>query len=188
MINDQRLSIEEKGKEKVVDKEKSTFKTNVPIPPVLFSQRFKQSRLDKEFEKFVKIFKQLYINIPFVDAISQISSCAKFFKEIMSKKRCLENHETIALMEECSALIQNKLPPKLKNLVSFSIPRTIGNINFLNALCDLDASVSLILLCVVRKLCLNELKRTSISLQLTDRLVKYPLGVLEKVLIKVKIS
>ena len=100
-----RVSAEETGKENVVDKIESTSKTNVAIPPVPFSQRFKQNQLHKEFEKFVKIFKQLHINISFADAISQISSYAKFLKEIMSKKRCLEDHEMIALMKEYSALI-----------------------------------------------------------------------------------
>lgn len=37
-----------------------------------------------------------------------------------------------------------------------------------------------------RKLGLKEMKPTNISLQLADRSVKYPLGVLENVLVKVK--
>ncbi|KAJ4967096.1 hypothetical protein NE237_018945 [Protea cynaroides] len=44
------------------------------------------------------------------DALAQIPAYAKFLKEIMSNKRKLEDYETIALTEECSAVIQNKLP------------------------------------------------------------------------------
>ncbi|XP_071940114.1 uncharacterized protein [Coffea arabica] len=115
-----------------------------------------------------------------------IPSYAKFLKEIMTRKRKFEDCETIALTEECSAIIQNKLPPKLKDPGSFSIPCTIGNVNFSKALCDLGASVSLIPLTVARQLGLYELKRTNITLQLADRSIRYPLGVLENVLIKVQ--
>ncbi|XP_071927369.1 uncharacterized protein [Coffea arabica] len=115
-----------------------------------------------------------------------IPSYAKFLKEIMTRKRKLEDCETIALTEECSAIIQNKLPPKLKDPGSFSIPCTIGNVDFSKALCDLGASVSLIPLTVARQLGLHELKRTNITLQLADRSIRYPLGVLENVLIKVQ--
>ncbi|XP_071939213.1 uncharacterized protein [Coffea arabica] len=115
-----------------------------------------------------------------------IPSYAKFLKEIMTRKRKLEDCETIALTKEYSAIIQNKLPPKLKDPGSFSIPCTIGNVDFSKALCDLGASVSLILLTVARQLGLHELKRTNITLQLADRSIRYPLGVLENVLIKVQ--
>ncbi|XP_071902644.1 uncharacterized protein [Coffea arabica] len=54
------------------------------------------------------------------------------------------------------------------------------------ALCDLGASVSLIPLTVARQLGLKELKRTNISLQLADRSIRHPMGILENVLIKVQ--
>ncbi|XP_071939080.1 uncharacterized protein [Coffea arabica] len=115
-----------------------------------------------------------------------ISSYAKFLKEIMTKKRKLVDSETIALTEECSAIIQNKLPPKLKDPGSFTVPCTIGNVEFSKALCDLGASVSLIPLTVARQLGLKELKRTNISLQLADRSIRHPMDILENVLIKVQ--
>ena len=90
------------------------------------------------------------------------------------------------MIKECSVIIQNKLPYKLKDPGSFSIPCTIGDIEFSNVLCDLSASVSLILLTMARQLELSELKHTKISLQLADRSIRYPLGILENVLIKVQ--
>ena len=63
-----------------------------------------------------------------------------------------EEDKIIALMEECSALIKNKLPPELKDLGSFSIPCTIGHLHFSNVLCDLGASVSLMPLSVAWRL------------------------------------
>ncbi|XP_057247438.1 uncharacterized protein LOC104901164 [Beta vulgaris subsp. vulgaris] len=131
------------------------------------------------------MFKQLHINIPFIDALMQIPSYSKFLKEIMSKKKKLEKYETIALSEECSAVIQKKLPPKLKDPGSFSIPCTIGDIKFSKALCDLGASVSLMPLSICKKLGLHNIKSTTVSLQLADKSIKYPIGILENVLIKV---
>ena len=89
---------------------------------MLFPQRLKQSIFDKEFENVVKLYKKLHINLPFADAIAQISLQAKFLKESMLKKRRLEDHEILTLMEENSAL---------KDPDNFSIPCTIDNIIFL---------------------------------------------------------
>ncbi|XP_027109088.1 uncharacterized protein [Coffea arabica] len=184
-LEDDNKSIE--GKDKVEGKEPQIDETTQIPPPVPFPQRLKPSRNDKEFEKFVNIFKQLHINIPFVDTILQIPSYTKFLKEIMTKKRRLVDSETtIALTEECSAIIQNKLSPKLKDPGSFTVHCTIGNVKFSKALCDLGASVSLILLTVTRQLGLKELKRTNISLQLADRSIRHPMGILENALIKVQ--
>ncbi|XP_058003971.1 uncharacterized protein LOC131180641 [Hevea brasiliensis] len=54
------------------------------------------------------------------------------------------------------------------------------------ALCDLGASVSLMPLSICQKLDVGELKRIIISLQLVDRYVKYLVGILENIPIKVK--
>ncbi|XP_058003699.1 uncharacterized protein LOC131180103 [Hevea brasiliensis] len=112
-------------------------------------------------------------------------SYAKFLKDILSKKRSLEDYETIALTKECSAILQNKLPPKLKDPGRFSIPCLIGNINIGESICDLGASVSLIPLLICKKLHVGELKPTIILLQLADQSMKYPVGILENIPIKV---
>jgi len=43
-------------------------------------------------------------------------SYAKFLKEILSNKRKLQEHAMVSLTKECSAILQNKLPPKLEDL------------------------------------------------------------------------
>ncbi|PIM99261.1 DNA-directed DNA polymerase [Handroanthus impetiginosus] len=85
-----------------------------------------------------------------------MSSYVKFMKDILSKKKRLGDYETVALTEECSAIIQNKLPPKLKNLESFTIPCTIGTHFSGRALCDLGASINLIPYSIYRTLGLGE--------------------------------
>ena len=40
-----------------------------PTIPILYPQRLKKSKLDKQFTKFLEVFKKLHINIPFADAL-----------------------------------------------------------------------------------------------------------------------
>ena len=84
-------------------------------------------------------------------------------------------HTTVALTKECSAIIQHKLPPKLEDPESFTIPIHIGNSEFDKALCDLGASVNLMPLSIFRKFGLGEVQPTNITLQLADRSIIYKL-------------
>lgn len=76
-------------------------------------------------------------------------------------------------------ILQRKLPPKLKDPGSFTIPCTIGNMSFNKCLCDLGASVNIMLLSVYTELGLPASKLTNILLQLADRSVTYPRGIVE---------
>ena len=82
-------------------------KANIPVP---YPQRLKKHKLDKQFTKFMDVFKKLHINIPFADALEQMLSYVKFMKDILSQKRRLADFETVNLTEECSAILQRKLP------------------------------------------------------------------------------
>ena len=110
---------------------------------------------------------------------------AKFMKEMLSNKRKLEEHETVMLTEDCIAILQNKLPPKLKDPGSFNIPCTIGNCYFDKVLCDLGVSINLMPFLVFKKLGLGEPKARIVTLQLADRSIKYLRGIIEDVLVKV---
>ncbi|XP_058775016.1 uncharacterized protein LOC131649266 [Vicia villosa] len=112
-------------------------------------------------------------------------SYAKFLKEILSNKKKLEDNETVMLTAKCSAIIQNNMPPKLKDPGSFSIPCVIGKFVIDKALCDLGASVSLMALSICEKLQLGELRPTRMFLQLVDRSVKYPVGMLENIPVRI---
>ncbi|XP_022893977.1 uncharacterized protein LOC111408455 [Olea europaea var. sylvestris] len=85
------------------------------------------------------------------------------------------------LTEECSARIQKKLPPKLKDPGSFTIPCTVGDFYFDKALCDFGASINLMLLSIFRKLGLGEPKATTVTLQLADRSLTHLRGIIEDI-------
>ncbi|XP_015944797.1 uncharacterized protein LOC107469923 [Arachis duranensis] len=132
-----------------------------------------------------RFFKKLQINIPFAEAFEQMSLNAKFLKELMTKKRSWRNDETVVLTEECSAIIQHKLPQKLKDPESFQIPCIIGEITVENSLCDLGASINLMSLAMMKRMKIEEVKPARLALQLADRSFKFPHGVMEDLLVKV---
>ncbi|MCI48796.1 hypothetical protein A2U01_0070039, partial [Trifolium medium] len=58
----------------------------------------------------MKMFHSLQVNIPLAEALEQMPIYAKFLKELLIKKRKSLDDDTVDMTEECSALIQRKLP------------------------------------------------------------------------------
>ena len=100
----------------------------------------------------MEIFKKLDINILFSEALEQMPRYVKFMKDILAKKRRIGNYEIVALFEECSAILQKKLPSKLKDTSSFTIPCAIGDAVFEKALCNLGANINLMPMSIFKKL------------------------------------
>ncbi|XP_074306677.1 uncharacterized protein LOC141641936 [Silene latifolia] len=155
------------------------------VEPIPFPQRLARPRLEKKYEKFIDILKSMNVTIPFLDMITEIPNYGKFLKKLVTMKRKSEGVQSVNLSRECSAILTHKLPSKLEDPGSFSIPCSIQGVKIKRALCDLGASVSLMPLSLFKKLHLEDLKPSKISLQLADRSVKYPLGVIEDVPLKV---
>ncbi|XP_062118441.1 uncharacterized protein LOC133832069 [Humulus lupulus] len=95
-------------------------------PPPPFPQRFQKQQQDGQFRRFLDVLKQLHINIPLVETLEQMPNYVKFLKDILTKKRRLGEFGTVALTEGCTAILKNKIPPKLKDPGSFTIPISIG--------------------------------------------------------------
>ena len=110
---------------------------------------------------------------------------AKFLKEILSKKRKIDEEGIVNLTPTCSAIIKKNLPAKMKDPNSFTIPCSIGKYEFKKDLCDSGASINLMPLSVVQRLSLGELTPIEITLQMADRSMAQPEGILEDVLVKV---
>jgi hypothetical protein len=175
------------AKSQVPPPEASTSKVSelekVNAPP--FPQRLVKPKKENKMSDIFEILRKVQINIPLLDAIKQIPSYAKFLKDCCTNKRRFQDHETVALTEEVSAVLLRKLPPKLKDPGSFTIPCRIGDHDCERSLLDLGAGVNLMPYTVYEKLGLGELQPTSITLQLADRSIKRPRGILEDVLVKV---
>ena len=163
--------------------EKETEHVFEPVVP--FPQRLLSSKAMVKAQDVLEVFKQVKINIPLLDAIKQIPSYAKFLKDLCTIKRKLNVQKKAFLTEQVSAIINQNSPPKYKDPGSPTITCIIGNFRVEQALLDLGASVNLIPFSVYEQLGLGELKPTRTTLQLADRSVRIPRGVVEDVLVQV---
>ena len=79
MLDEEKVT---KKKEKELEGESSqSMKEHQPIIP--YPTKLKKSHMDEEFSRFVKLFKQLHINLPFIQALSQMPKYVNFLKELL---------------------------------------------------------------------------------------------------------
>ncbi|GJW67915.1 hypothetical protein Tco_0122339 [Tanacetum coccineum] len=88
-------------------------------PPVPFLRRLRKEKEEAQQKKFLENLKQLYFNLPFIEALAQMSKYAKFLKGLLTNKAKLEEACKIILNERCSVVLLNKLPSKKKDPGSF---------------------------------------------------------------------
>ena len=98
------------------------------------------------------MFKKIEVNIPFLEALTQMPHYAKFMKDILSKKKKIVEEGVVSLTATYSVVIQRSLPVKMQDPSSFNIPCTIGNSEMGKTLCDSGASINLMSLSVVKRL------------------------------------
>ena len=125
------------------------------------------------------------MNIPLLDAIKKIPSYAKFLKDLCTVKRKLGVNKDAFMTEQSTSLIRNNLPPKYKDPRSPTISIVVGNSKLGHDLVDLGASVNLLPYSIYVELGLGELEPTNLTLQLVDRSVKIPRGIVKDVLVQV---
>ncbi|KAI5313264.1 hypothetical protein L3X38_042438 [Prunus dulcis] len=154
-------------------------------PSIPFPGRLAKSKQDKSFKEIFDILSKVNVNLPLLDVIRNMPAYGKFFKELSTYKRKYGPHEKVMVFENVSAVLQRKLPPKLNDPGSFSSNITIGDKLVEKAMLDLGASINLMPYSVYLQLGLGDLKATTISLQLANRSVKYPRGIVEDILVQV---
>src|SRR3954470_4209847 len=186
--NDEEENVNKEVKKKEKLKRKSSrekMASNV-IPSQHLPYPHAPSKKDhvRQYARFMDIFKQLQINIPFSEAIAQMPKYAKFMKDILTRKKRPEEEEVVILDAQCSAII-SRLPQKARDPGRVTLPVTIGNQNIGNGLIDLGSSINLIPLSIVKRLGNIEMKSTRITLQLADKSTTLPYGVAQDMLVKV---
>ncbi|XP_016676593.1 uncharacterized protein [Gossypium hirsutum] len=155
---------------------------SLPLP---FPQRIRKNEHDKQYQQFLNTLKPLQINILLVNILVQILSYGKFMKDLLSKKKKLTDIKTVTLIKGCSVVLASKLPPKLNDPGSFTIPCSIGNHYLGKTLSELGASINLMPLSIYRKLGISHMKSTAVTLQLIDRSLAQPEEQIKDILIRV---
>ena len=91
----------EKETEKSEDKRekikqgKKHVKSILPVQNLPYPHAPSKKNDARLYHRFMDIFKQLQINIPFAEAIDQMPKYAKFMKDILTKKKRYTEEETI---------------------------------------------------------------------------------------------
>ncbi|CAN6713104.1 unnamed protein product [Malus baccata var. baccata] len=83
--SEQPLKSSENGADTIADR--------VYEPPMPYPERLKPKVKDQQLTDFMKTLSKVQINLPLIDAIKNISSYAKFFKDVCTKKKKLVDFE-----------------------------------------------------------------------------------------------
>jgi len=157
----------------------------VPLKHVPYPHAPSRQEAEQQFIRFTEILKNLHLNIPFTEALQQMLIYARFMNESLTKKRKFSVEERVELEAGCSAIIQKTIPQKSCDPGSFTLPISVGNLYVGKALLDFGASINLILLSMLKKIGEIDVRPTQMTLQLADRSIKHPFGVVEDLLVKV---
>ncbi|XP_057787200.1 uncharacterized protein LOC131004514 [Salvia miltiorrhiza] len=152
---------------------------------VPFPMRLARKKPEEELINFVKIFGKLEVSLSFIQAL-KIPPFGKFVKDFIAGKSKVNGK--ILMGENVSVAIKQELPPKSKYSGMFSLPIYIGDTRIEHAMCDLEASINVMPLTVYNRLSGVELVDTRVVIQLADRSCVYPEGLLENVLVSVRMS
>ncbi|GJR08189.1 reverse transcriptase domain-containing protein [Tanacetum coccineum] len=152
------------------------YKPKIPYP-----QRLKKEKMEAQYGKFLDMIRAIRINVPLVDVLVGMPIYGKFLKELISNKHKIEKISIAFLSDESSAMIQNKVSPKLGDPRSFLIPSNFNKTFSCNALADLGASINLMPYSLYAKLSLETLKPTKMSIGWKmDELYKMKCGKMEQ--------
>ncbi|GJU45230.1 reverse transcriptase domain-containing protein [Tanacetum coccineum] len=89
---------------------------------------------------------------------------------------------------ECSAIIMNKVPEKLEDPGKFLIPCALQELNRTSALADSGASINLLPYSIYKKLELEALTPTRMTLEIANRSITHPMGIAEDVVVRVDVD
>nr|GFA43798.1 reverse transcriptase domain-containing protein [Tanacetum cinerariifolium] len=159
-------------------------KANLPYPSRL--QKEKLRKKDDIFAaKFMEIFRDLHFELSFADALIHMPKFSPMFKKLLNNKDKLIELTKTPLNENCLAVVLKKLPEKLGDPGRFLILCDFTGLDNCLALADLGASINLMPLSIWKKLRLPTLNDTKMVLELAERTISKPTGVVENVFIKV---
>jgi hypothetical protein len=150
--------------------------------PMPFPNKKHKSKEEEHYNKFCEWKKPLFLQIPLTDAI-KLPPYSKYMKDIVSNKRKIPNEEISTLLANYS--FNGKVQKKLGDPGIPTIPCSIKNNYVRTALCDFGEGASVMPFSLYKRLHLEKLIPTDISLQMVDKSTTIPVGICEDVLVQV---
>src|ERR1043165_7537320 len=146
--------------------------------PMPFPSKSVKTKEEEHYNKFCEWMKPLFLQIPLTDAI-KLPPYSKYMKDIFTNKRKVPNEVLSTMLANYS--FSGKIPEKLGDPGIPTIPCSIKNNYVRTALCDLGAGVSVMPFSLYKRLSLEKLIPTDISLQMADKSMVVPIGICEDV-------
>ncbi|GJV49091.1 reverse transcriptase domain-containing protein [Tanacetum coccineum] len=161
----------------------NSYPSKLPYP-----ERMKVREHDKpsaQYSQFLKMFKQLRLEIGLKDVLVEMPKFNKWLSSLLRNKEKLEEIAITTVTAESSAIIMNKVPEKLKDPGKFLIPCALQELDRTNALADSGASINLLPHSIYKKLGLEALTPTRMTLELVNRSISHLMGITEDVVVRV---
>ncbi|KAL5573830.1 hypothetical protein UlMin_023427 [Ulmus minor] len=156
-----------------------------PPLPVPFPHVLNTSKPSKDQSEIIEQLKQAKVNLPLLHVIKNIPTYVKVIKDLCTLKRKHKVSKKTFLTEQVSVVIERKTPPKFKDHGYPTITCRICKNGSSKALLDLGASLNLIPYSIYLQLGLGKLKPTHVELQLADRSIRKPKGIIKDVLVQI---
>nr|GEW25964.1 hypothetical protein [Tanacetum cinerariifolium] len=107
-----------KSKETITVQNEETLQSSTLYQPsksssIPFLSRLKKQIKDDDDERLLYIFRQIHVNLPFLEAMIHMPKGAKVLKDLLLHKEKLEKASSLVKFSgECLAVIQRSLPQK----------------------------------------------------------------------------
>ncbi|KAI5016511.1 hypothetical protein ZWY2020_006362 [Hordeum vulgare] len=146
--------------------------------PMPFPPKPSKKKDNEDFERFVEMIRPLFLQMRLTDML-KMSPYTKYMKDIVTNKRKIPDLGISTMLANYT--FKGGTPKKLGDPGVPTIPCSIKGKYVRTALCDLGAGVSVMPLSIYRKLELDKLTPTKISLQMADKSTAFPIGICEDV-------
>ena len=138
----------------------------MPFPP----KSTKKNDVE-EFERFAEMLRPVFLRTRLID-ILKIPPYAKYMKDIITNKRKIPEAVISTMLAKYT--FKDGIPKKHGDPSIPTIPCSIKKNYVKTALCDLGAGVSVMPFSLYKRLDLNKLTPTEISLQMADKSIAIP--------------
>ncbi|KAG7564162.1 hypothetical protein ISN44_As10g009280 [Arabidopsis suecica] len=172
-------ALEEKAA--IIERMVKRFKPT-PSPSLALSWTFRKTWKDRYESLAEKQIDEMEAVMPLIEVLKLIPDLHRDVRNLILERLNIyqysgDEYDANPIQATDERIIQEKL----EDPESFTLPCSIRQLTFSNCLCDLGASVSLMLLSVARKLGFVQYKPCDITLILADRTSRRPFSLLEDV-------
>ncbi|MDR4861101.1 retropepsin-like aspartic protease, partial [Klebsiella pneumoniae] len=146
--------------------------------PMPFPPKPSKKKDDEDFERFVEMISPVFLQMCLTYML-KMSPYAKYMKDNVTNKRRIPEVEISTMLANYT--FKGGTPKKLGDPGVPTIPCSIKGNYVRTALCDLEAGVSVMPLSLYRRLELDKLTPTEISLHMADKSTDFPIGICKDV-------